>query len=182
MIKVRYTMAPFSTEDDRVRPGPSRRSIEISKVLKHVFENVVMAEKYPGTEIDIFVEVLRSDAGTRIASLVAAMAALVDAGIMLKDLAAGVAVGKYNGEIVLDLNKIEDNEGEVDMPMAINLGNGEILLLQMDGLLTPDEFKKALELGIEKSRKVGEIMRQSIKERYKEPPEDFVLDEVLKNG
>jgi len=182
IIKVRYSMAPFSTEDDRVRPGPSRRSIEISKVLRHVFENVVIAEKYPGTEIDVFVEVLRSDAGTRIASLLAGMAALVDAGIALNDMAVGVAVGKYQGKIIVDLNKIEDNEGEVDMPLAINMGTGEILLLQMDGVLTPQEFEQALDLAVKKAREVGEIMRRDIKERYKKPPEQTVLDEVFNDG
>ena len=33
VIRVRYNMAPFSV-DDRKRPGPDRRSIEISKIAE----------------------------------------------------------------------------------------------------------------------------------------------------
>ena len=44
IIKCRYQMSPFSSLEDHGRSGPNRRSIEISKVTKEVFENVVMLD------------------------------------------------------------------------------------------------------------------------------------------
>src|SRR5271157_2981844 len=67
IIKCRYQMAPFSSLEEHNRSGPNRRAIEISKVTKEVFENVILLENFPGCEIDIFIEVLQSDGGTRAA-------------------------------------------------------------------------------------------------------------------
>ena len=44
VVQCRYSMAAFSTSD-RKRPGPDRRSQEISKVISDAFENVVLTEK-----------------------------------------------------------------------------------------------------------------------------------------
>ncbi|MDD4749122.1 MAG: exosome complex exonuclease Rrp41, partial [Methanosarcinaceae archaeon] len=75
VIRYRYNMAAFSVED-RARPGPSRRSTEISKVSREAFEPVILTELYPKAAIDIFVEVLQADAGTRTAAINAASVAL----------------------------------------------------------------------------------------------------------
>src|SRR3989344_6041291 len=58
LINARYIMAPFSGLDDHSRSGPNRRSIEISKVAKHVFENVVLTNLFPKTMIDVHMEVI----------------------------------------------------------------------------------------------------------------------------
>src|SRR5271157_5147734 len=39
IIKCKYSMAPFSSLSEHGRSGPNRRAIEISKVIKEVFEN-----------------------------------------------------------------------------------------------------------------------------------------------
>src|SRR3990167_5657268 len=91
LINARYIMAPFSGLDDH------RRSIEISKVAKHVFENVVLTNLFPKTMIDVHMEVMQSDGGTRVASITAASVALADAGIPMRDLVCGVSVGKEIG-------------------------------------------------------------------------------------
>src|SRR5208283_6172873 len=67
VIKCRYMMAPFSSLEEHGRSGPNRRSIEISKVTIEVFENVILLDKFPGTEINLYVDVLQSDGGTRAA-------------------------------------------------------------------------------------------------------------------
>src|SRR5271155_1463411 len=51
IIKCRYTMAPFSSLEEHGRSGPNRRAIEISKVTKEVFENAIILENFPGSEI-----------------------------------------------------------------------------------------------------------------------------------
>jgi len=144
VIRYRYNMAAFSVED-RARPGHSRRSIEISKVSRDAFEPVIMSELYPKAAIDIFVEVLQADAGTRTAAINASAVALADAGIPMRGLVTSCAFGKVDGQVVLDLSKDEDNYGEADFPVAMTQ-DGEITLVQMDGHLTQDEIKRGLEL------------------------------------
>ena len=115
IVRCRYSMAPFSV-DDRKRPGPDRRSQEISKVISEAFTGVVFTAQFPRTAIDVFMEVVEADAGTRCAAMTAASVALADAGIPMRDLVVAVASGKINGKVALDLNKPEDNFGEADSP------------------------------------------------------------------
>lgn len=166
LVKCRYSMAPFSSKDEHGRFGPNRRSIEISKVIKEVFENLISTELYPMTQIDIFVDVLQADGGTRTSAITAASVALVDAGIPMKEMVSAVAVGKADGTIIVDLGRDEDNFGEADIPLAISSRNKNILLLQMDGLLTREEFSQAIEKGINTSEKINKVQIDAIIKKY----------------
>ncbi len=165
LIRCRYHMAPFSTSD-RKSPAPSRREIELSKVIREALEAVVFTELYPRTTIDVFIEVLQADGGTRTAGLTAASLALADAGIPMKDLVAGVAVGKVDGVIVLDIDEIEDEFGEADMPIGYAAGIEEIVLLQLNGVLTREEFVKALELAKKGAEQIYKLMKETLHKKY----------------
>ena len=165
IIQCRYNMAAFSV-DERKRPGQDRRSQEISKVITEAFESVVFTEEFPKTSIDIYIEVLQANAGTRCAGLVAASLALADAGIPMADLVASVAVGKVAGRIALDLKKEEDNFGEADMPLALVPQSGRLVLIQMEGHMSQDELRQSLDLGVKGCRDIYERMRQALRSRY----------------
>ncbi|MEM1524622.1 MAG: exosome complex exonuclease Rrp41, partial [Nitrososphaerales archaeon] len=165
LLRCRYHMSPFSTET-RKSPAPSRREVEISKVIREALEPALILEDYPRTAIDVYIEVLQADGGSRVASITAASTALADAGINMRDLVTGCAVGKVDGQIVLDLNDIEDKEGEVDMPIAIMLNLNQITLFQLEGILTPEEFKKAFEMALEGCKKIYQIQREALIKKY----------------
>ncbi|MCI4321253.1 MAG: exosome complex exonuclease Rrp41 [Thermoplasmata archaeon] len=165
IVQCKYNMAAFSV-DERKRPGLDRRSQEISKVIAEAFESVIFVEEYPRTSIDVYIEVLQANAGTRCAGVVAASVALADAGIPMVDLLPSVAVGKVAGQIVLDLKKEEDNFGEADMPMALVPQSGRLVLLQMEGHMTADELGRSLDLGVKGCRAIYEKMKQALRDRY----------------
>jgi exosome complex component RRP41 len=168
VIRYRYNMAPFSVEE-RKRPGPDRRSVEISKVSREAYESVIMKELFPRSGIDIFVEVLQADAGTRTACLNAATVALVDAGIPMRGLITSVAVAKVDGVLVLDPMKEEDNFGEADVPFAFVIRNGRIesiALVQMDGKMTVEEMKRALEIAKKGAMQIYKLQREAIVKKY----------------
>lgn len=166
IIKCRYAMAPFSSLSEHGRSGPNRRAIEISKVIKEVFENVVMLTDFPGSQIDIFIEVLQGDGGTRAAGLTAASVALASAGIHMKDLVYAVSVGRIEDKLVLDFNMIEDNYSDSDMPVAVAPRNNEILLLQMDGGMSRQQMADALDMVLEAGKKVNLLQKEALKEAY----------------
>jgi exosome complex component RRP41 len=168
VIRYRYNMAPFSVEE-RKRPGPDRRSVEISKVSKEAFESVIMKELFPRSCIDIFVEVLQADAGSRTACLNAASVALIDAGVPMRGIITSVAVGKADGILVLDPMKEEDNFGDADLPFAFLIRNGKIesiALLQMDGCMTKNEIKEAIKLAKKGAMEIYQLQREAIMRRY----------------
>jgi exosome complex component RRP41 len=158
-------MAPFSVEQ-RKSPAPSRREMELSKVIREALEPSIFVEYYPRTAIDVFIEVLQADGGTRCAGITVASLALADAGIPMRDLVCACATGKVDGTVVLDLTDIEDKKGEADLPFAMMPNTESVTLLQMDGMLTPEEFEKAFNMAVEGCRKIYTIQKEALKAKY----------------
>jgi exosome complex component RRP41 len=165
VLRCRYHMSPFST-DTRKNPAPSRREVEISKVMRESLEPAVMLEDYPRAAIDVFVEVLQSDGGSRCAGITAAAVALADAGINMRDLVAACAAGKVDEKIVLDINDTEDKEGGADMPVAYMPRLEQVTLLQLDGNLSPDQFGECIDKAIGGCKVVYEIQKQALMQKY----------------
>lgn len=172
ILNCRYHMTSFSVEE-RKPLGMTRREIELSKVIREALESVVFLEEYPRTSIDVYIEIIEADGGTRTAGLTAASLALAEAGIPMLDLVAAVAVGKIDGKIALDLSDIEDKYGEADMPIAMAPRLNSIVLLQLNGRLTHKELKEALELGKKGIMEIYQRQKEALRRRYSEaaPPE-----------
>lgn len=164
-LKCRYHMAPFSVQE-RKSPAPSRREKELSKVIRESLEPSIFLEYYPRTSIDIFIEVLQADGGTRCASITAASLALADAGIPMRGLVAACAAGKIDDTIVLDLMDTEDKKGGADVPVALMSNLNAITLLQMDGILSFKEFEKAVNLALKGCMKIYALQTEALKAKY----------------
>jgi exosome complex component RRP41 len=170
-LRVVYNMLPFSGHGDRVRPGMSRRSKELCFIIERALRQVVNLDAFPNQVVDVYIDFPQTDAGTRCAGICAASMALADAGIEMKDMVSAVAVGQVHGHILADLTydeeayKTEDG-GVADVPVAFINNTGELTLLQMDGEMTREELKKALELGKEVCKKIAEVQKQAVKARY----------------
>lgn len=165
VLRCRYHMAPFSVTE-RKSPAPSRREQELSKVIREALEPAILSEYYPRTIIDLFIEVLQSDGGSRCAGITGASLALADAGIPMRGLVAACAVGKIAGKIALDLSDAEDKQGEADLPVAVMPRSNTVTLIQMDGSLTPEEFETAFEMAVRTCHAIHEQQKTTLKQRY----------------
>jgi exosome complex component RRP41 len=165
VLRCRYHMAPFSVQE-RKSPAPSRREVELSKVIRESLEPAVFVDLYPRSGIDVFVEVLQADGGTRCASITAASLAIADAGIPMRDLVVACAAGKVDDKVVLDLMDTEDKVGVADVPVAFMPNLNAVTLLQMDGILAPEEFEKAVNLAIEGCKKIYVLQKEALKTKY----------------
>ena len=165
VLRCRYHMAPFSVQE-RKSPAPSRREVELSKVIKESLEPALFPELYPRTGVDLFVEVLQADGGTRCAAITAAALAIADAGVPMRDLVVGCAAGKVEDTVVVDLYDAEDKLGAEDVPVAYMPALNAITLLQMDGILEQAEFEKAVNMAIEGCKKIYEMQKEALKTKY----------------
>ena len=109
---------------------------------------------------------LEADAGTRIASLTASSVAVADAGVPMRDLVVGCTAGKVDGKVVLDLSKDEDNFGQADIPMAILPRTGKVVLLQLDGNVTEEEFNEATSMMMNAMPRISELQRDALMSKY----------------
>jgi exosome complex component RRP41 len=165
LLRCRYHMAPFSVQE-RKSPAPSRREVELSKVIRESLEPSIFLEYYPRTGLDVFVEVLQADGGTRCASITAAALAVADAGIPMRDIVVACAAGKIEDTVVLDLMDEEDKMGSADVPLALMPNLNAVTLLQMDGILTLEEFEQAVNLAIEGCKKISAMQKETLKAKY----------------
>jgi exosome complex component RRP41 len=116
--------------------------------------------------VDVFVEVLQADGGTRCASITAAALALADSGIPMRDLVVACAAGKVEDTIVLDLMDAEDKLGSADVPIALMPNLNAITLLQMDGDLSLDEFESCVNMALDGCKQIYAMQKEALKTKY----------------
>lgn len=177
IFRVAYRMASFSVEE-RKKPQPSRREIELSKVIKEAIEPAIFLEQFPRTVIDAYVLVLQADGGTRVASINAVSLALADAGIPMKGLVSAIAVGRLGDQVIVDLNDVEDKYGDSDMPIAMIPITGEITLFQMDGTMNPEIFEKCLEVAKQAISEIYKMQREVLRRKYLSIKEQVLKGDV----
>jgi exosome complex component RRP41 len=168
ILRVNYNMMPFSSAGDRVRPGPSRRSKEISHVAQKALLPVVDLKEFANSVVDVFIELPQTDAGTRCAGICAASIALADAGIPMKDLVCAISAGKVEDKMLVDLNYDEDShENGVDIPIAMLHNSKKISLMQMDGVISPAEIKQAVGFVRDACDQIYEVQKAALKDKFK---------------
>jgi exosome complex component RRP41 len=155
-LRCTYNMLSFSVSD-RIRPGPSRRSTEISKITAWALDPVLMIKKYPNMVVDVHINIVQADASTRCAGINAAVLALAHAGIPMKELVSSVSIGKED---------FEEGEGSTDIPITMTK-SGKITHLQLDGKITKEQLKEAVELARKASKEIYEIQKKALKESLK---------------
>lgn len=129
-----YNFTPFSVGEVRPMRGPARRDIGHGVLAERALAGVVPpADDFPYT-IRIVSEVLESNGSSSMATVCGGALAMMDAGIPIRDMVAGVAMGliKENDEVIIlsDILGDEDHMGDMDFKVA---GTEEgIAALQMD--------------------------------------------------
>ncbi len=170
ILRCNYNMMPFSSSGERVRPGGSRRSKEISLVTEKALLPVLDLSEYPNSVVDVFIELPQTEAGSRCAGICAASMALADAGLTMQDLVAAVSVGRVDDKLIVDLDYQEEAYEDApvaDIPLAMMPNQDKITLLQMDGLISKEDLKKVLEMGKKVCKDIYEVQKKALKDKYK---------------
>ena len=164
-LRCTYSMLSFSVSD-RIKPGPSRRSMEISKITEWALEPILMIKRYPNMVIDVHINILQANASTRCAGINAAALALAHAGIPMREMVSSVSIGKLDKQLVVDVNKDEEDweegEGATDIPITFT-PNGEITHIQLDGKIETSQLKDVIKLAKEACKKIHEIQKEALK-------------------
>ena len=93
LVRCEFSMASFSTGERRRRTKGDRKSVELSLVIKQALEAAVLTELMPRSQLDVNIQVLQADGGVRSAAINAAVLALADAGVPLRDTMAACSAG-----------------------------------------------------------------------------------------
>jgi exosome complex component RRP41 len=164
-LKYRYAMCNFSVENRIIgRPYSQKRSIEISKVSSHIFQNLLFLKQYSKEKFYICADVLYADGSTRAAAINASTVCLASSGLCMKGYATSISFGKFNQEILVDLDGKEDKQGDADCVITLCKPHNTLLMIQMQGYLTKQEFLKGLDLALKQSEKIYKIQKRLVQE------------------
>ena len=146
-----YNFPPFSVGEVRPMRGPGRREVGHGYLAASAIRRVLPNNKdFPYT-IRIVADMLESDGSTSMATVCGSTMALMQAGVPIKNMVAGIAMGllkSINGKftVLSDISGFEDQFGLMDFKVT-GTQNG-ITAIQMDikykGGLPRDIFEAAL--------------------------------------
>ena len=184
-LRCTYNMLSFSVTD-RIRPGPSRRSTEISKITGWALDPVVMIDDFHSDVVDVHISILQANASTRCAGINAAAMALAHAGVPMKGLVSSVSIGKLDKQLVVDVNKYEEDweegEGPTDIPISMT-SDGKLTHIQLDGTIGAEQLKECVKLAEKACKEIYEIQKKALKNAGKgsETSSDDVRPSVAKH-
>jgi ribonuclease PH len=162
-ITAEYGMLPRSTntrtEREAARGRQSGRTQEIQRLIGRSLRAVTDLQGFGERQIRIDCDVIQADGGTRTAAITGAYVALyrafetmVAAGLIervpLTGAVAAVSCGLYGGEILIDLDYVEDSEAEADANFVLTADG---MIIEVQGTaerspFTPEQFLAMLEL------------------------------------
>jgi ribonuclease PH len=168
-----YGMLPASTGDRTPREASGGkqkgRTVEIQRLIGRALRAVTDFEALGERTVWLDCDVLQADGGTRTAAIsgswVAAARALDRFGLsrVLTDSIAAVSLGIVDGELLLDLDYVEDSSAEVDLNVAMT-GEGRLVEVQATAeklAFARDELDELLDLAAAGIGRIGELQREA---------------------
>jgi ribonuclease PH len=158
-LTAEYSLLPASTGERTAREASTGRqkgrTVEIQRLIGRALRSVTDMEALGERTLWLDCDVLQADGGTRCAAIsgayVAAARALGRAGLgrVLRDSVAAVSLGIVGGELLLDLDYVEDSGAEVDLNVVMT-GEGLLVEVQATAERAPfarEQLDELLDLG-----------------------------------
>lgn len=167
-------LASFATRE-RGKFGQSLEERELSATLLTALQGVVLVETFPKASLDVYCTILEAGGSEPAVTITAAVLAIIDAGVEVRDVLTACAVSKTktlksNGgmnETVLVLdptNEEMDREQGGMLIAATGSGSLDVSQLVVWGPWEEGELKEGLELGLGGCAELHAAARQHLKE------------------
>lgn len=162
-----YNFLPYSSGETGPIRGPGRREIGHGALAERALAPLLPdSEEFPYT-IRLVSEIVSSNGSTSMASISSSSLALMDAGVPIKSLATGIAIGLAKQgrdyKVLTDIQGPEDHHGDMDLKVA---GTRQgITVIQMD-VKIDGISKKIIQEALDAARKartdILDVMEKTI--------------------
>ncbi|XP_071514140.1 exosome complex component RRP41-like isoform X2 [Panulirus ornatus] len=178
-------MAPFSCPVRR-SPQPDKQQREMSRQLKDALETVIILDKFPKSQIDVYVTVIEDDGGLLAACITAAGLAICHANIDVYDILIGASLLWHDGILYADpTHDEEENEGsevhstvseggQLTIGMMPSYANGQVALLVQCGQISADNLCEGLDAAVEICQRIYTLSRKTLM--------DYVEQSLIENS
>ncbi|XP_001515504.1 exosome complex component RRP41 [Ornithorhynchus anatinus] len=168
LVNCQFSMATFSTGERKRRPHGDRKATEMSQHLQQTFEDAILTQLYPRSQIDIYVQILQADGGNYAACVNAATLAVLDAGIPLRDFVCASSAGFVEDTPLADLSYVEEAAGGPQVALALLPGSGQITLLGLDARVHEDHLERVLEAATAAARDVHTVLDRVVRRHVRQ--------------
>jgi exosome complex component RRP41 len=148
-LTVRCHAAAFSSTGGERRARNDRRLQEWARLVEGALTSTVMAEAFPRSAVDIFVEILNADGSFLAAIINAVTLALIDAGIPMKDYVTAVNVAFVQSSVaLLDPNRMEESGAgsQPSLTAAFLPRTGHVVLTSAEPRMAADKIGALMKL------------------------------------
>ena len=87
-----------------------------------------------------------------------------------ENLVSSVSIGKLDRQLVVDVNKYEEDweegEGATDIPITLT-PEGELTHIQLDGKISGSQLKEAIELAKKAREEIYEVQKKALKDIFR---------------
>ncbi|MFO7654463.1 MAG: ribonuclease PH [Candidatus Krumholzibacteriia bacterium] len=171
-VTAEYGMLPRSTGERMRREasgGPGGRTMEIQRLIGRSLRAVTDLHALGDLTITLDCDVIRADGGTRTAAINGAAVALYDALRRLnlkrhpmRSLVGAISLGVVGGEVLLDLEYVEDSNADTDMNVVMAEGGG---LIEVQGtaekqLFAREQLDQMLDLATAGIARINALQRK----------------------
>lgn len=179
-ITAEYGMLPRSTHTrmgrEAARGKQSGRTQEIQRLIGRSLRAAVDLNKLGENTLTIDCDVIQADGGTRTTAISGGFLALQFAiekllaeGVLKENPIIGniaaISVGIHNGNVITDLEYIEDSEAETDMNVVMN-AEGKFIEIQATAeaaAFAEDEFSKMLQFAKQSIHQIIDVQKSFFK-------------------
>lgn len=172
-LSAEYSMLPKATgtrtEREAIRGKQTGRTHEIQRLIGRSLRASLALENLGERQIKVDCDVIQADGGTRTASICGACIAI---GLAIKKfrfknnpfrhLIAGISCGIVDGEILLDLDYLEDSGADIDANFVI-IETGELVEVQTTGektIFNDKQLFEMLALAKDGTKKIFDIQKE----------------------
>lgn len=169
-----YNFPPYCVGEVGFLKSPGRREIGHGALAERALETVIPDEETFPYTIRVVSEILESNGSSSMATVCSGCLSLMDAGVPISDIVAGIAMGliyeKDEHIILTDIMGLEDHLGDMDFKVAGT--ESGITALQMD-IKVEGLNREILEEALEKARKARLYVLSKMKEVLPAPRKEL---------
>ncbi|KAK3855101.1 hypothetical protein Pcinc_038477 [Petrolisthes cinctipes] len=171
-------MSPFSCPV-RLPPASGDRDREMSRQLKNALESVIILDKFPKSEIDVYITVVEDGGGLLAACVTAAGLALAHANIDMYDIVVGASVlyhdkvmyvdpsrqeEEFEAKALRDPNNKNEEWGQLTVGMMPKYASGQVALMIQSGQMEANNLVEGLELATDLCTKLYNLVKKTLLE------------------
>lgn len=159
-INCQYSQATFSTIERKRKPRADIRSLELTNNMREIFDNVILTNLFPNSQIDIFLEVLQSDGSNMSACINAATLALIHAGIPIKDFVVSCSATLIDDNTLVDVSHFEESSSNLPvLTLSMLPKSRQIVSMESTGRVPLDLIEKIIDSAVSGCEEIHQICK-----------------------